>query len=137
MQRGMNNDRSGTNSRAAASWPPSLLFRQNALRRVAVLFIALAVLGVAAQTGQQPDPGKSISTSSAKVPSSSQPASTERGKQIAADSAKLLRLATDLKAEVDQTNKDVLSVRVVRTAGEIERLARNMKDKTRPAAETK
>jgi hypothetical protein len=50
-------------------------------------------------------------------------AGTEPSQQIAEDSARLLKLATDLKAEVDKTNKDTLSLRVVRKADEIERLA--------------
>jgi hypothetical protein len=56
-------------------------------------------------------------------------ANAERKKQIAEDSAKLLKLATDLKAEVDKTSKDTLSLNVIRKADEIERLARNVKEK--------
>jgi hypothetical protein len=50
-----------------------------------------------------------------------------RQKQIADDSANLLKLATALKAEVDKTTKDELSVAVVRKAGEIEQLAHRMR----------
>ena len=56
-------------------------------------------------------------------------ANTERKKQIAEDSAKLLKLATDLKAEVDKTSKDTLSLAVIRKADEIERLAHSVKEK--------
>lgn len=56
-------------------------------------------------------------------------ANTERKKQITDDSAKLLQLATDLKAEVDKTTKDTLSLAVIRKADEIERLAHNVKEK--------
>ena len=56
-------------------------------------------------------------------------ANTERKKQIADDSAKLLKLATDLKAEVDKTTKDTLSLSVIRKADEIERLAHSVKEK--------
>lgn len=56
-------------------------------------------------------------------------ANAERKKQIADDSAKLLKLATDLKAEVEKTNKDTLSLNVVRKADEIERLAHSVKEK--------
>ncbi|MGA2808831.1 MAG: hypothetical protein ABSE87_11905 [Terracidiphilus sp.] len=56
-------------------------------------------------------------------------ANAERKKQIADDSAKLLKLATDLKAEVDKTNKDTLSLNVIRKADEIERLAHSVKEK--------
>lgn len=56
-------------------------------------------------------------------------ANTERKKQLSDDSAKLLTLAMALKAEVDKTNKDMLSLNVIRKADEIERLARNVKEK--------
>ncbi len=56
-------------------------------------------------------------------------ANAERKKQIADDSAKLLKLATDLKAEVDKTNKDTLSLNVIRKADEIEKLAHHVKER--------
>jgi uncharacterized protein involved in exopolysaccharide biosynthesis len=56
-------------------------------------------------------------------------ANAERKKQIAEDSAKLLKLATELKTEVDKTTKDELSLSVIRKADEIEKLARNVKEK--------
>lgn len=56
-------------------------------------------------------------------------ANAERQRQIADDSAKLLKLAADLKAEVEKTDKDTLSLNVIRKADEIERLARSVKEK--------
>lgn len=56
-------------------------------------------------------------------------ANIERKKQIGDDSAKLLKLATELKAEVEKSNKDTLSVGVIRKAEEIEKLAHNVKEK--------
>jgi hypothetical protein len=56
-------------------------------------------------------------------------ANAERRKQIADDTAKLLKLADDLKAEVDKTSKDTLSLNIIRKADEIERLAHNVKEK--------
>jgi hypothetical protein len=53
----------------------------------------------------------------------------ERKRQINAESAKLLKLATDLKAEVDKTDKDTLSISVIRKADEIEKLAHSVKQK--------
>jgi cell division protein FtsB len=55
----------------------------------------------------------------------------ERQKKLAADTDKLLALATDLKKQVDKTNKDILSVDVVKKAEEIEKLARSMKNDTK------
>jgi len=56
-------------------------------------------------------------------------ANVERKKQISDDSTKLLKLATELKTEVDKTTKDTLSLDVIRKADEIERLARSVKEK--------
>jgi hypothetical protein len=56
-------------------------------------------------------------------------ANAERKKQIADDSEKLLKLATDLKSEVDKTSKDTLSLNVIRKADAIEKLAHDVKEK--------
>jgi hypothetical protein len=56
-------------------------------------------------------------------------ANAERKKQIADDTANLLKLANDLKTEVDKTSKDTLSLSVIRKAEEIERLAHAVKEK--------
>jgi hypothetical protein len=56
-------------------------------------------------------------------------ANIERKRQITDDSARLLKLASDLKAEVDKTSKDTLSLGVIRKAEEIEKLAHNVKEK--------
>lgn len=56
-------------------------------------------------------------------------ANLERKRQISEDSAKLLRLATDLKTEVDKTSKDTLSLGIIRRADEIERIAHGVKEK--------
>jgi hypothetical protein len=57
----------------------------------------------------------------------------ERKKQIADDSTKLLNMAIALKAEVDKTTKDTLSLNVIRKADEIEKLAHNVKEKMKLA----
>ena len=61
-------------------------------------------------------------------------ANAERRKQIADDSARLLKLATDLKTEVDKTTKDTLSLSVIRKADEIEKLAHSVKEKMKLTA---
>jgi type VI protein secretion system component VasF len=85
------------------------------------------------------DPPKSTSTPAPapsqqqKPPAGSAPADqhTEGGKQeIANECANLLKMATDLKTEVDKTTKDTLSVTVVRKAGEIEQLAHKVRTGT-------
>jgi hypothetical protein len=54
---------------------------------------------------------------------------SERKKQIADESTKLLNMAIALKAEVDKTTKDTLSLNVIRKADEIEKLAHSVKEK--------
>jgi hypothetical protein len=54
---------------------------------------------------------------------------SERQKRLVADTGKLLALATELKQEVDKTNKDVLSVDVIKKADEIEKLAHSVKER--------
>lgn len=56
-------------------------------------------------------------------------ANKERQRQIAEDAARLLELATELKAEVDKTDKDTLSLSVIRKAETIEKLAKGVKEK--------
>jgi len=58
-------------------------------------------------------------------------ASAERKKQPAIEAENLLKLATGLKAEVDKTTQDTLSLPVIRKAGEIERLAHAVREKTK------
>ncbi len=51
----------------------------------------------------------------------------ERKKKIAGDSAELLKLASDLKADLDKAGKDTLSLTAIRKADAIEKLAHNLK----------
>jgi hypothetical protein len=54
---------------------------------------------------------------------------SDRQKQLVQDTDKLLALATQLKQDVDKTNKDVLSVDVIKKADEIEKLAHSVKER--------
>lgn len=54
---------------------------------------------------------------------------SQRQKQLVEDTNKLLVLATQLKQDVDKTNKDVLSVDVIKKADEIEKLAHSVKER--------
>ena len=55
----------------------------------------------------------------------------ERKQHIADESTALLQLAAGLQDEVDSTNKDVLSLAVVRQAAEIEKVAHNLKEEAK------
>lgn len=129
------------------------LIRQLRIRhwgRVLVCFAAMTVLAGAARPGQEklPPPGSpdrpSTNSVANRLPDANQQmemreqqakqqnfeaANAERKRQIADDSANLLKLATELKAEVDKTNKDVLSITVIRKADAIEKLAHQVKEK--------
>ena len=63
-------------------------------------------------------------------------ANTVRRKQICDDAAKLLELAAELKSAVDKTDKDTLSLDVIRKAESIERLAKGVKEKMKLTAGT-
>ncbi len=53
----------------------------------------------------------------------------ERQKKLIADTDRLLALSTELKAEMDKTTKDTMSIQVIKKAEEIEKLARSVKDR--------
>jgi len=55
----------------------------------------------------------------------------DRQKHIVDDTAKLLQLATELKAAVDKSNKNELSLDVVKKADDIEKLAHDVKQRMR------
>lgn len=55
----------------------------------------------------------------------------ERQKKLVADSDKLLALATELHADIARTDKNILSVDVMRRAEAIEKLARSVKERMR------
>jgi hypothetical protein len=53
----------------------------------------------------------------------------ERQKKLVEDTTKLLALANELKAAVDKSDKNTLSLDVVRKADEIEKLAHSVKER--------
>lgn len=53
----------------------------------------------------------------------------ERRKRLMADTARLVTLTNELKAELDKASKDELSLDVVRKAAEIEKLAHDVKER--------
>ncbi len=59
-------------------------------------------------------------------PASVQPVNPQQA-EIMDESANLLKLANSLKAEVDKTTQDTLSIAVIRQADEIEKLAHKMR----------
>lgn len=55
----------------------------------------------------------------------------QREKQLKEDTDKLLQLATELKASVDKTNANILSLDVVKKSEQIEKLAKHIKSNMR------
>jgi hypothetical protein len=56
-------------------------------------------------------------------------ANASRQKQLVFDTQRLVALANELKIAVDKSNKDTLSIDVIRKADEIEKLAHSVKEK--------
>lgn len=77
-----------------------------------------------------PPGAKAQKNATAAAPGAQQPGQTAQDPnepEVAKQCADLLKMATDLKAEVDKTTQDTLSVTVVRKAGEIEQLAHKVR----------
>ena len=60
-------------------------------------------------------------------------ANKKRQQDIREDTDKLFQLATELKAAVDKSNENLLSIDVVRKADEVEKLAKKVKEKMKDA----
>lgn len=56
-----------------------------------------------------------------------------RQAQIVADTQKLVKLSQELKAEVAKSNKDTLSLTVIKKAEEVEKLAKTLKEELNKA----
>jgi hypothetical protein len=54
---------------------------------------------------------------------------TDRQRKLVDDTQKLLSLANELKVDVDKSNKDTLSLDVIKKADEIEKLAHSVKER--------
>jgi HAMP domain-containing protein len=79
------------------------------------------------QAGSVPTP----EPAQAKQPALALPAATPEQQQLEKDSAQLLHLVKELKVEVDKAGTDTLSLAAVRKADEIQKLAKNLKERMR------
>jgi hypothetical protein len=70
-------------------------------------------------------PATAEATADTSTPTTPQ---TSLQKQLADDTAKLLTLASELKAELDKSSKDKLSLSVIRKAEQVEKLAHKVRD---------
>jgi len=106
-----------------------------------ILLSACGWLGANAMKGQTPDlsdpvrrtqqnPRQEPETEAPGFPNAEKKALTENDKDMKKKVDRLFALATELKAEVDKTDSSkVLSLNLVKKAEEIEKLAREIKNK--------
>jgi hypothetical protein len=79
----------------------------------------------AAQPPIKQAPAPAQATGATSKPATPQ---TPQQKQLAEDTAKLLSLANELKAELDKSNKNTLSLSVIKKAQDVEKLAHKVRD---------
>lgn len=101
--------------------------------RFAVVLCVACVLRVGAPAQQSGPPADrpadvKTDTAPAKVPLTPE---EKRRADLRADTEKLYQLTQELKAEVAKSNKDTLSISVIKKAQEIERLAKSIKERSR------
>jgi hypothetical protein len=106
---------------------------------MALIGAALASAGSVRVSGGQMLPAPSLPGSN-QMPGMSQPETmqlveqqklrfAERQKQLVQDTDKLLELTTALKEQVDDSNKNILSLDMVKKAEQIEKLAHSVKER--------
>ena len=78
---------------------------------------------------RQPDNGSTLPSDMQKR--MAKEANQQRQVQLKRDTDKLLKLSTELKAYVDKSNENILSLDVIKKADEIEKLAHSVKTKMR------
>lgn len=100
--------------------------------------LAVFILGsISLSAAQQSAQGSASQPTAAQAPAAAVAAAetpkpttpqTPQQKQLADDTAKLLALANELKAELEKSNKDTLSLTVIRKAEQVEKLAHKVRD---------
>ncbi len=97
---------------------------------IGTLFLFTSALGcnspLAAQAGSAT--GGKAPRVEGEVP---RPGVEERQRKLVEDAERLVQLAQQLRTSVGKTNKDVLSVSVVREAEQVEKLAHQMRESSR------
>jgi hypothetical protein len=79
------------------------------------------------QRNQRPDPEEEARQQMIK--DMAKQANLKRQEELKRDTEKLLQLATELKAYVDKTNENVMSLEVLKKTEQIEKLARSVREK--------
>lgn len=110
-----------------------LALRKLLSRKPAIaLHLALLLIVSLAAGAQSPAPASPPAQSNPVQSSPTQltPAQ-QHSAQLAADTAHLQALAADLKAAMDKSTKDTLSLNVIKKAQEVEKLAHKVRDEMR------
>jgi hypothetical protein len=90
------------------------------MKRLAAKLVALAVVSSAAWGyAQTPSPNQSAPAAAKMDPQQA---------QILADAQRLRKLSEELKAEIAKSNKETLSLSVIKKAQEVEKLAKSVKE---------
>ena len=106
-------------------------------KRLACTILVIVALAPMVAGTQQPAPQAAAQPPAAQaaanveVAANNQPPAapqTAKQKQLADDTAKLLQLANELKAEMDKSSKDTLSLNVMKKAEQVEKLAHKVRD---------
>jgi hypothetical protein len=98
------------------------------IKRAAVLVFFLGLSLVASPARSQ---NSEMQTPADQSPGNKADQSTKaqlQQKQLADDTAKLFELANELKADMDKTTKDTLSLAVVKKAEQVEKLAHKVRE---------
>lgn len=112
------------------------LYSQSSVR--SYLWLAILIFSSISQTAAQrpaqdsaaQPPVKQVLAPAQATADTSKPATpqTPQQKQLAEDTAKLLTLANELKAELDKSSKNTLSLSVIKKAENVEKLAHKVRD---------
>ena len=105
---------------------------------ITIAATGVVICGSALMTGWAPAAAPQIESSQDPAQKEMQDrmiraANKKRQQDIRDDTDKLFQLATELKAAVDKSNENLLSLDVVRKADEVEKLARKVKEKMKEA----
>src|SRR5947209_13170301 len=84
------------------------------------------------ETSAQSDPNSKAEQKQTEPSKPMTPADAGRA-QLLADTQKLYQLTQELKAEVAKSNKETLSIAVIKKAEEVEKLAKSLKERMRAA----
>jgi hypothetical protein len=107
-----------------------------ALAIAAVIAVSICAYGQAPASSEHAKPETTAapaktaagdSATAVPVPPASPEA--ERQARLVADTARLYKLAQELKIEVDKSSKDQMSLAVIKKAAEVEELARDLKER--------